>query len=203
MSESGQFRDLGQNILDKLTSPKVTLDLERIAREVDPTGLLNIKLVRPLHMGEIRALEAAELFAKQWARKFPSLGIGTEGSAILQRFVEGRVKPGDNVTRTIKRAAREMRNIYNKKLMQINAVRQSIGKDPIAFRKDFATHFRELGVLDNFFGSVINIPREMEKAAIFGKPLSPFFRSELQRLGGEFTDDAVGGLFRYISVAGS
>lgn len=194
LSELGIMKDFSM-------SGAATTDLERVANSVDPSGILSTEVSRPLMEGEVRSIEATDAFINSWKQRFPGLDQGTDSSAVLQRFVEGRLNSGEAVTPEMQKAAGEMRSIYNDFLTQVNGVRLKIGKDTIPFREDFATHFKELSVIDKAVG-LLNASNDLiKKAADFAHPNAPFFRSALERLGGKFDDDAVGGLFRYVGGA--
>lgn len=191
MASKGKFRDFASQ----------TTDPSRLAEVIDPTGTFHLKVMRPFFTAEQNAGEKSTSLINNFQIKYPDIKPGSYESKILQKYAEGTLKGNQwkSVTPKIRQAFQEMRGIYNERLTKINDVRAILGKAPIPFRKDFATHFREISALESLFGDMTKAPSaEVLAAQDFGSPNSPFFKSALQRLGGKYTEDAVQGLNNYI-----
>jgi len=172
-------------------------DFDRLASNVDDTGTLNFHLVRPVFEGETKALEKTDELMKAWNDRYPQFSRGSKESAILQRYINNRLFPEDKLPANTKRASEDMRHAYNQMLFAINKKFDLIGRKPIPFMDDFTTQFKGLSALDDMIGLMNASDDQIKKASEFAHPNSPFFRSEFERLGGEFEDDAVKGFFKY------
>ncbi|NTW91714.1 MAG: hypothetical protein HGA35_07290, partial [Erysipelotrichaceae bacterium] len=106
---------------------------------------------------------------------------------------------------TIKNAADVLRGKYDMYLDFVNNELQNNGYEPIAKRKDYFLHFKELGVLAEVsgIGSVNKkISTDMIGLTYLYKPGRKFMSSQLQRRG-VYTDyDAISGIDKYLEQIG-
>ena len=176
-------------------------NLAAIADSFDKTGTLMRKLVYPHQVNEVRATQFARA-VKENISAVIGFKPGSKESAIMQRVGERRMLPPDIPHDTPEMRAKilKVRRLYDWYLDNLNRIRLSIGEAEIPKRDDFFTHFNELGHVQRMFG---NLTGKIEASAgkSFAKPTDPFFRSELERIGGAFMDDAIGGLELYTDGA--
>ncbi len=198
-----EIQGLGTKVKDIGPIQDLLTDWTHAVANSDPTGTIMKKLIYPF--------KRAEVDAKVWAykikanlRKTLKFDRGSKASAAMQRIGEKEVYPERVLPEDIKfdtpemaKNIEQMRGMYNWYLDSVlNPVRASIGKLPIPKRKDFFTHFQDMAVMERIFGGAQEVP-DKYIAEPFIKKNEPFFRSELQRMGETWTEDAIAGFDLY------
>ena len=143
---------------------------------------------------------------------------GTEESALLQKYGEGRISeielPLDKKEKIIQ-ANSAARKIYDDLLGGMNAVMSKLNLPQIANRKDYFRHFSEVNeMMPEFLQAIFAGEDPKLLAEKFGEggslfrvqrnksdPNRIFFSAEFKRSGAEFKDDAIGGLIKYVEPA--
>lgn len=135
----------------------------------------------------------------------------TPDSMYAMRFGEGRMTEAElqqaspKNWENIKKAAEYSRSVYDETLDALNIVRERYGYEPIAKREDYFRHFQEISVASQLVGHFLG--GEKPPTSIAGvinrsKYGKPFTSTEMERMGGEFKEDAVLAMQNYIKSAG-
>lgn len=151
-----------------------------------------------------RSKESA--FIQYVGEKFPDqIAAGKSPKVLTKKF-------GKEKAQKITDAANWMRsNVYDPYWVSVNKVRASNGLDPIPYRKDYFTHFEELGFLEEMGilskGTKAQIKEATDVISAadinrirFRKLTDVLFPFRKRKLGA-FTFDAVGGMERYLGAA--
>ena len=132
-------------------------------------------------------------------------------SALTMRYGEGRMTEAElqkaslKNWKNVKKAAAFSRRIYDETLDALNNVRERYGYEPIEKRVDYFRHFQEISVAAKLFGHFLGgekLPTSIAGVINRTKYGKPFTSTELQRMGGEFKEDAVLALQNYVRSAG-
>lgn len=142
---------------------------------------------------------------KEWGIKPNSLD-----DKLIQRYGEGnatiaavQVDSPKNWEKVVE-ASKWFRDQYDGLLGDINSVRARYGYEPIPKRPDYFRHFQELTAASQTFGLLLggdNPPTSIAGIVRRPKPGKPFTPVEMKRLGGEYTESAIGGFDNYLRVA--
>jgi len=140
---------------------------------------------------------------KEWGIKPNSLA-----DKLIQRFGEKRMTLEELKAESPKNwgnvvtAAGWFKEQYGDLLKTVNGIRDRYGYEPIPEREDYFRHFQELSTVSEVFGLDLggtNPPTSIAGIVRKPKPGKPFTPVELKRLGGKFTESAIGGFDNYLS----
>jgi len=198
---------------------KLRMNRETMERNIENVAGKDAKAVQ---METTEKIKENETYHQRWVDTVNKLiqdeelvprGIrpNSEQSKLTMRFGEGRMtekelqaaRPDD--WKEIVAGAKFCREIYDTTLKDVNRVREKYGYEPIAKREDYFRHFQEISVADKLFGHFLGGEKPPTSAAgvinraKYGKPFSS---TELQRMGGEFKEDAVLALQNYVKSIG-
>lgn len=142
---------------------------------------------------------------------------GSIDDALVFRFAEGRMsldelKAQSKNWQGIADTATTFRTTYDELLDKINASLTKFGYDPIPKRKDYMTHFQEVGSFFSNFGMMFQdktlrdnlgdkLPTAMSGINMDTRPGKEFFKYALPRTGDKFTESAIGAMERYLPTA--
>ena len=114
--------------------------------------------------------------------------------------------PNVETQRRIKRAAQEIRGLYDSYLETVNPILSEMGYNPIPKRADYFRHFQELNDKFSQFGIPLNLndmkandlPTDINGITADFNPGKNFFASTLERMGEKTTYDAITGIDGYL-----
>lgn len=114
--------------------------------------------------------------------------------------------PNVKTQEKIKKAAKEIRGLYDEYLDTVNPVLEKLGYNPIAKREDYVRHFQELNDKFSQWGIPLNLndmkandlPTDINGITADFKPGKNFFANALQRTGLRTTYDAITGIDGYL-----
>lgn len=101
-------------------------------------------------------------------------------------------------------ADKEFRKLYDFLFDKINETITKYGYDPIQKRKDYYTHYQEVGNLFTQLGVITKsgkLPADINGLTADFRPGKQFFRFAQPRLGGEYTKSAIGAFESYLYPA--
>jgi len=195
----------------------------RMSRETMERNIENVagKDAGMVKLETTEKIKENETFHRRWQTEinnqieveFTARGIkpNSKESTATMAYGEGRVTeaslqvdfPGK--WQNIKKAAEFSRQVYDDTLKAVNLVRERYGYEPIAKREDYFRHFQEINVASQLFGHFLGgekPPTSIAGVVNRAKYGKPFTSTELQRLGGEFKEDAVLALQNYVKSVG-
>lgn len=140
------------------------------------------------------------------------LGVkpGSLEDTLTMRYGEGRMTLDDlkkelpETWQNVVEADKYLRSFYDQTLKRINEVITKFGYDPIPERKNYYTHYQEIGNVFSNLGTILKgdaLPRDLAGLTADFKPGKQFFRFGLQRLGGDFKESALGAIDTYLRPA--
>lgn len=111
----------------------------------------------------------------------------------------------------IKKAAKEIRGLYDEYLDTVNPILTEMGYDPIPKRPDYFRHFQELNDKFSEFGIPLNLndmkandlPTDINGLTADFKPGKNFFANALHRTGLKTSYDAITGIDGYLEGVGN
>ena len=130
--------------------------------------------------------------------------------SLIMKFGEGRMTKEELMVASptkwqqIMEADQYFRTQYDDILNKVNETITKYGYDPILKRNDYYTHYQEIG---NIFQQLGNITRSEQLPAWLNgltadfKPGKQFFKFAQPRLGGDFTESAIGAFENYLYPA--
>ena len=181
------------------------LDPIRAAELVDGSsnGPVRRYIVEPAREAERSSKHELKRTLDTLTKISKSMGSGSKPSELVFKYIENTLTPQEEklITPEIRATAEYIKSKYNYLLDKINETRRLLKKIEIPRRTDYITHIRELNILDEFYQGFSNIPEEAINVPSFAKTNSPYFRFALQRLGGEFKEDAIDAFRTYADKA--
>lgn len=119
--------------------------------------------------------------------------------------------PNVDTQNKIKRAAKEIRSLYDEYLDTANPILEKLGYNPIAKRTDYVRHFQELNDKFSQIGIPLNLndmkmndlPTDINGITADFKPGKNFFANALQRTGLKTSYDAITGIDGYLEGIGN
>jgi len=140
------------------------------------------------------------------------LGIkpGSLEDQMVMSYGEGRTSLDDlkavlpNNWQNVVEADKFFRSFYDDTLNRINEVITKYGYEPVAKRQNYYTHYQELGNVFANIGALLKgdaLPRDLAGLTADFKPGKQFFKFGLQRMGGDFTESAIGAVDQYLRPA--
>lgn len=199
----GNWKDRNALVLSLNTMER---NIEAVAK--DKADEINKFITFPIRENENQRVDWLNTIRGVFRDKLDQAGIkfNTEEDRLIMRFGEGRID--DEKLRLATKKWREVmelsnffRSFYDSSLDQINQVRDKFGYDPIPKRQDYFRHYQEIGNFIDSVGLMFNqdsLPTAIAGETEFFKPGKPFTSTELKRVGGKFTESAIGGLENYL-----
>jgi hypothetical protein len=168
---------------------------------------LKRKLLEPVYKKEAERTR----FLNTEREQIKQLGIkaGSKESSLVQEYGEGNItreqlsQQTNNPEKIIK-ASEFIRGKYDEYLGQLNKVLTRNGYEPIPKRQDYFHHFQELSGAFDLLGVSLkaqDLPTDINGLTADFKPGKTFFSAALQRLGGDYKSDAIGGIDKYLEGA--
>lgn len=179
LSPEDKFKDLGLGQSGELS----TLAPIRATEVMDGKrfGLMKKNFLQPIQDAD-KAFQI-ELKTKREEADKAFRGISDKDKRIIFDLIENKVTSRDP---KILGTAAYLRQEYDNLLDRINAVRESIGKDPIQKRENYITHYQELNVMQDVLKMIgvnmTEVPNSMLTISMFTKPNSPYFQFAKRRL---------------------
>jgi hypothetical protein len=168
---------------------------------------LKRKLLEPVYKSEAQRTK----FLNTEREQIKKLGIkaGSKESSLVQEYGEGNITREQLAQKTnnpdkIIKASEFIRGKYDEYLGQLNKVLTRNGYEPIPKRSDYFHHFQELTGAFDLLGVSLkaqDLPTDINGLTADFKPGKTFFSAALQRLGGEYKSDAIGGIDKYLEGA--
>lgn len=203
--EFGKWKDRGAFSLARETMER---NIERVAGP--DAGKVKEFLSEPIAKNETDRVEFMNKTRRDIKDFMKVLDIktGSLDDKLMQRFGEGRMtldelKGSTKNWAKVEQGARYFRNVYDDLLDKINAVRDKFGYRPIPKRPDYFRHYQEMGSFISSFGILTkaeDLPTEIAGMTHIFKPTKPFSTIELKRMGGKFTESAIGGIDNYLEA---
>ena len=194
------LRETMERTLDKIT--RTTSDAKPV-KEFTTERVKENETYRAKWLTTYRQMFQGKM--KEWGIKPNSLD-----DKLVQRYGEGnatiaavQVDSPKNWQNVVE-ASKWFREQYDGLLEDINIVRARYDYEPIPKRADYFRHFQELTAASQTFGLLLGGAKPPTSiAGIVRRPKSgkPFTPVEMKRLGGEYTESAIGGFNNYIQVA--
>lgn len=182
-------------------------NIEKIAG--NEAGKVKAFITEPIKVNETNRAAWLNLMRDRIEKRMKDLGIRykSKESKLTMRYGENRMtldelknalpKTWNNVVQ----AADFFREQYDMLLDTINDVRHRFGYNPIPKRADYFRHYQEIGNVINSFGLILrenDLPTGISGITALFRPGKPFTTVELQRMGGKFTEDAIGAMDNYL-----
>jgi hypothetical protein len=129
---------------------------------------------------------------------------------LVMRWGEGRMtleelkKAAPDKWQQIIEADKYFRNLYDDLLNKINDTITKYGYEPVKKRKDYYTHYQEIGNLFQQLGAITRserLPAWLNGLTADFKPGKQFFQFAQPRLGGDYTESAIGAFENYLRPA--
>lgn len=205
--EFGQWKDAQSLLLSRETLER---NLEGIIKDEKQLTEMKEFIVDPIKDNETARIEWMNNTRELVRQKMADLGIKHNSleDKLVQRYGEGRITDAELEQETpnyakVKKASKFFRDQYDEMLDTINTVREKFGYKPIPKRDDYFRHFQELGSWISSFGMILQsnkLPTEIAGMTKFFQPGKPFTNAELRRMGGRFTESAIGGIDNYVDA---
>lgn len=203
-----------QNWKDK---GKLMLNRETPIRNIEEVAGKSAPAVKKFFFNKVQENEQA---ASNWIAQtkktiqdnvINKLGIkpNSQEDRLTMMFGEGRISLEDLKKQTPKwqqvvEADKYFRSFYDDTLKRINDVITKFGYDPVPKRKNYYTHYQELGDVFDKLGTIMKgdeLPRDINGLTVDFKPGKEFFKFAQPRLGGEFKESAIGAVDTYLVPA--
>lgn len=133
-------------------------------------------------------------------------GLGDKERQALFGLTERKLLSGEEMlvakNPKIKQTEKWLRNTYDSLLDRINESRKLARKEPIQKRKDYITHYWELGAIQDILSAMgltmTEVPNSMLSISMYTKPNSPYWKYAKRRLGEKTERDALKAISSYI-----
>lgn len=129
---------------------------------------------------------------------------------LIMRFGEGRMTKEELMAATptkwqqVMEADQYFRKLYDDILTKVNDTITQYGYDPVLKRNDYYTHYQEIGNLFQQLGNITRserLPAWLNGLTADFKPGKQFFKFAQPRVGGQFTESAIGAFENYLYPA--
>lgn len=193
------------------------LNRETPTRNIEEVAGTGSKQVKEFFFNKVKD---NELSAANWVEAtkktikdniISKLGIKPNSSEdrLTMLYGEGKVSLDELKLETKKweqvvEADKYFRSFYDDTLNKINTVITKFGYDPVPKRKNYYTHYQELGTIFDSLGTILNtetLPRDINGLTVDFKPGKEFFKFSQPRLGDTTKESAIGAVETYLRPA--
>ena len=196
----------------------ILLNRETAIRNIEDVAGKNAPKLKEFFLDPItKATQELENFVKvtkQGIEKTIINKLGIKPNSIedglIMKFGEGRITKEQLMTATptkwqqVMEADNYFRGLYDDILKKINDTITQYGYDPVLKRKDYYTHYQEIGNIFQQIGNIAKsekLPTYINGLTADFKPGKQFFKFAQPRLGGDFTESAIGAFENYLYPA--